>query len=82
MLAAQFNNIEITRVLLDTGTDVNQGSDVGWTTFHNSAIYDCNDAIRTLIQHEEPTTMSYTGEKPIDIARRMNGKKAIFMLQH
>ena len=75
-------NQYVTHVLLQTGADVNQRSDKGSTTLYNRAIYNNTDAIRTLIQYGASNAInSYRGEKPIDIARRMNNGKAVLALQ-
>ena len=63
------------------GVDINQQSDGGWTTLHISAIYNNTDTNRKLIQNGMSITIkSYRGEKPTDIAPRMNSEKAVPLL--
>ena len=82
--AALQNTADVTRFLLQSGTDVdNQSGYYHFTALHRVACDNQTGVIEVPLKHDASTKIKdHRGRTPIDLAREWNNKVAIHLLEH
>ena len=80
--AAISKQIDVVRLLLQKGADVNKQNDLGWTPLHGAALVNSTNVIRLLLDQGASTNIENNfGEKPIHWARQKYNKETVHLLK-
>lgn len=84
MFAATEGDIELARLLLACGADINfQDPDTQWTALHSAATQSNADMIRWLLDHgADPTVENEEGDTPLGMADFSGDEETVFVLQN
>ena len=82
MWAAINNRLDVVRVLLGKGADVNKRDRAGMTPLHWAARWNSSDTIAVLLEYGASTNfMDDQGNRPIDYAQLLNNEAALRKLE-
>jgi ankyrin repeat protein len=80
-IAKNTHNLEIIKLLLENGADINAATEAGWTPLHIAVYQDIPIIIPTLIANGADTNCkSWAGDTPLGVAKRLGRKDVIDVL--